>query len=69
MRVNKRQVDSECRVFNKEWTEKCFFIDTGPSKAVCLICDETCVVIKEYNIKKHFVANNGNFGHSFRYKS
>uniref|UniRef100_A0AAR2LR24 DUF4371 domain-containing protein n=1 Tax=Pygocentrus nattereri TaxID=42514 RepID=A0AAR2LR24_PYGNA len=36
----KRKVDSECRVFNKEWTTKYFFTEVR-SKAVCLICHET----------------------------
>ena len=63
--AKKRKVDSECHGFNKVWTEKYFFRDTGPSKAVCLIWNETCAVFKEYNIKRHFVAKHGNFGQQF----
>ena len=65
MSTKKRKVDSECRVFNKEWTEKYFFIDTGQSKAACLICNETCAVFKEYNIKRHFVAKHKDFAQKF----
>jgi len=65
MSNKKRKVDSECRVFNEEWTKKYFFTDTGPSKAACLIGNETCVVFKEYNIKKHFVAKHKDFGQQF----
>ena len=36
----KRKVDSECRVFNKEWITKYFFTEVR-STAVCLICQET----------------------------
>lgn len=46
-----RKVDSECRVFNKEWTTKYFFIEVR-STAVCLICQETVAVFKEY-ISRH----------------
>ena len=58
-------MDSECRVFNKEWTEKYFFIDTGQSKAASLICNETCAVFNEYNIKRHFVAKHKDFSQQF----
>uniref|UniRef100_A0A674F486 Ig-like domain-containing protein n=1 Tax=Salmo trutta TaxID=8032 RepID=A0A674F486_SALTR len=43
-----RKMDSECRVF-KEWTAKYFFF-----KAVCLICQESFAVFKEYNRNCHF---------------
>lgn len=49
----KRKVDKECRVFNKEWTTKYFFTEHR-SSAVCLICQETVAVFKEYNISRHF---------------
>lgn len=52
-RPKKRKVDSECRVFKKEWTAKYFFTDFR-STAVCLICRETVAVFKEYNISRHF---------------
>ena len=59
-------MDSEC-VFNKKWTEKYFFIDTGQSKAACLICNEICAVFKEYtcNIKRHIVAKHKDFIQQF----
>ena len=65
MNKKKRKVDSKCHVFNKEWTEKYFFIDTGQSKATCLICNETCAVFKEQNIKRHFVAKHKDFSQEF----
>ena len=49
----KRKVDSECRVFNEEWTTKYFFTEVR-SMAVCLICQESIAVFKEYNISRHF---------------
>ena len=50
----KRKVDSECWVFNKEWTTKYLFTFQVWSKAVGLICQETITVLKENNISCHF---------------
>ena len=65
MSTKKRKVDSECRIYDKEWIEKYFFIDTGQSKAACLICNKTCAVFKEYNIKQHFIAKHKDFDQQF----
>ncbi|KAK2864294.1 hypothetical protein Q7C36_003448 [Tachysurus vachellii] len=59
-RQKKRKVDSECRVFNKEWTTKYFFTEVR-STAVCLICQETVEVFKEYNISRHFATKHANY--------
>ena len=56
----KRKVDSECRVFNKEWITKYFFTEVQ-STAVCLICQETVAVFKEYNISRHFATKHANY--------
>ncbi|KAK7881164.1 hypothetical protein WMY93_029573 [Mugilogobius chulae] len=56
----KRKIDSECRVFNKEWTVKYFFTEVR-AKAVCLICHETIAVFKEYNISRHFTTKHRNY--------
>lgn len=56
----KRKVDKECRVFNKEWTTKYFFTEHR-SSAVCLICQETVAVFKEYNISRHFATKHANY--------
>lgn len=52
-------MDRECRVFNKEWTTKYFFTEHR-SSAVCLICQETVAVFKEYNISRHFATKHAN---------
>ncbi len=49
--AKKRKVDAECRVFNQEWTTKYFVTNVG-TKVVCLICQETVSVFKEFNIKR-----------------
>uniref|UniRef100_A0A8C8RUL4 Uncharacterized protein n=1 Tax=Pelusios castaneus TaxID=367368 RepID=A0A8C8RUL4_9SAUR len=56
----KRKVDSECRVFKKEWTAKYFFTEVR-SMAVCLICQETVAVFKEYNISCHLATKHANY--------
>ena len=48
----KRKIADERRVFNEEWTRKYFFTDTE-NKAVCLLCQETIAVLKEFNLKRH----------------
>ena len=55
----------EMLCFYKEWTGSIFFIDTGQSKAGCLICNKTCAVFKEYNIKRYFLAKNKDFSQQF----
>ena len=61
MRVaKKRKVDSERRMFKKEWTTKCFFTEVG-SAAVCLICQKNVAVVKEYNLRRHFDTNHANY--------
>ncbi len=52
-RLGKRKVDSECRVFNPKWTSDYFFVQCK-EMAVCLICQETVSVFKEYNLRWHY---------------
>ena len=58
--AKKRKVDSERRVFKKEWTTKYFFTEVA-STAVCLICQKNVAVVKEYNIRRHFDTNHANY--------
>jgi hypothetical protein len=51
--LEKRKVDSECRIFQGKWKEEHFCVSvTG--KALCLICSESIAVLKEYNIARHY---------------
>ncbi|MBN3314834.1 GT2D2 protein, partial [Atractosteus spatula] len=59
-RLKMGKVDSECRVFNKEWTEKFFFTDVG-TKAICLIGKVSLAVFKEYNLSHHFSTKHANY--------
>ncbi len=40
------------RVFNQKWTSDYFFVQ-WKEVAVCLICQETVSVFKEYNLRRH----------------
>eukprot|EP00106_Octopus_bimaculoides_P011656 XP_014779098.1 PREDICTED: general transcription factor II-I repeat domain-containing protein 2-like [Octopus bimaculoides] len=56
MATKKRKVDDECRIFNKEWGEKYFFVETNDQKPSCVICNGSVAVLKEYNIRRHYEA-------------
>ena len=49
----KRKIDSECRTFKEQWMHQYFVIESS-NKALCLVCNETIAVVKEYNIKRHY---------------
>ena len=49
----KRKIDSECRVFNPQWTHDYFFVQCK-EKAVCLVCQETVAVLKEFKLRRHY---------------
>ncbi|GFR31129.1 general transcription factor II-I repeat domain-containing protein 2 [Trichonephila clavata] len=49
----KRKIDSECRKFKDQWNIQYFVIEFS-NKALCLICNESIAVLKEYNIKRHY---------------
>ena len=53
-------MDSEGRVFNKEWATKYLFTDVR-SMVVCLICQETVAVFKKYNTSRHFATKRANY--------
>ncbi|XP_060129870.1 general transcription factor II-I repeat domain-containing protein 2-like [Zootoca vivipara] len=59
----KRKVDSECRVFNEQWTYDYFFTQYK-ERGVCLICHDTVSVFKQFNIQRHY-----NTHHKDRYSS
>ena len=49
----KRKIDDKCRQFQKEWGLKYFFIKSA-EKALCVICNETVAVWKEYNLCRRY---------------
>jgi hypothetical protein len=57
----KRKIDSECRGFKEQWNVD-YFVIKSDIKALCLICNDTIAVLKEYNIQRHYETK-----HSSRY--
>ena len=51
--IKKRKIDDEGRIFNKDWSSKYFVIQHNQG-TVCVICQTTIAVMKEYNIKRHY---------------
>ncbi|KAL7644239.1 UNVERIFIED_CONTAM: hypothetical protein RMT77_005065 [Armadillidium vulgare] len=49
----KRNIDSECKTFKEQWGYQYFLIESN-NKAMCIICNETISVQKEYNIKRPY---------------
>ncbi|XP_050528216.1 general transcription factor II-I repeat domain-containing protein 2B-like [Daktulosphaira vitifoliae] len=49
----KRTISDESRVFQEKWSHNYFFIQVK-EKAICLICQESIAVMKEYNLKRHY---------------
>lgn len=52
----KRKIDIEGRVFQEKWTHSYLFTDVN-GKAVCLVCSQQVSVMKEYNIRRHYVTH------------
>ena len=51
--AKRRKVTSKCRVFQDIWTQLYLFVKHR-NNPVCLICQETIAVFKEYNIRRHY---------------
>ncbi|KAK7886513.1 hypothetical protein WMY93_026134 [Mugilogobius chulae] len=49
----KRKVDREGRKFQDKWKLQYFFTDFN-NNCICLICQETVGVYKEFNVKRHY---------------
>jgi len=53
MATKKRKICDEHRFFNNSWVDLYFFVKHN-GKPLCLICQKTVAVMKEYNIKRHY---------------
>ena len=51
--AKKRKVDDEGRIFNNDWSNRYFVVQHNHG-VVCVICQTTIAVMKEYNIKRHY---------------
>ena len=52
----KERLVDERRVFQKDWTEKFFFIEER-GKPFCLKCKKMIAVMKKENLKRHYETN------------
>ena len=55
----KRKIESEDRVFDSEWTNKCLLTVVN-SKILCLDSQNVVLVSKEYNLRRDFETNRPN---------
>jgi len=60
----KRKIEEEHRNFQKEWTDKYCFIKNGEA-IICIICNQSIGVPKEYNLKRHFEKKHKDFNDKF----
>ncbi|KAF4087849.1 hypothetical protein AMELA_G00076080 [Ameiurus melas] len=58
--TKKRKVNSEGRRFQDKWKLEYFFTEIR-NNCVCLICQETVAVFKEFNIKRHYQMKHANY--------
>jgi hypothetical protein len=54
--LSKKKVDAENHQFQDNWTEDYYFI-LNKGLPVCLLCNESVSVNKEYNLKRHFTSS------------
>ena len=60
----------ENRAFKPEWTHLYLFIMTPDErKPICLICNETLLIVKEYNFRRHFETRHPSFNNLYPIKS
>ncbi|XP_077971933.1 ribose-5-phosphate isomerase-like isoform X3 [Styela clava] len=50
------------RRFQEKWTEKYMFIPSG-GKIICLICMKELSVLKDYNLKRHYMSKHEKYSH------
>ncbi|XP_015974818.2 general transcription factor II-I repeat domain-containing protein 2-like [Rousettus aegyptiacus] len=55
-KVGKRKMDREHRMFQEKWEQAYFFVEVKNSP-MCLICNQTLSVSKEYNLRRHYETN------------
>ncbi|KAK7877299.1 hypothetical protein WMY93_031991 [Mugilogobius chulae] len=55
-----RQWHTDKRHFKNTWEDEYFFTEIN-SKAVCLICNQSVAVLKEYNLRRHFETKHAAF--------
>src|SRR5580765_4591990 len=57
MFAKKRKINDENRIFNTSWENDYLFIINKQKKPQCLVCLSVIAVLKEYNLKRHYMTN------------
>jgi len=61
-----RPLEAENRQFQEKWTEDFLFVPNESStKALCLICTQTCAAFKRSNIERHFTKVHADFNDKY----
>lgn len=68
--ATKRKISDEHRSFQEKWEEEfCFISGRKEGTAICLICRETVVGIKRYNLFRHHTSKHSSFTEAFPLES
>lgn len=66
----KRKISEENRSFQETWEEEfCFISGHKEGTATCLICRDTIVGLKRYNLFRHYTSKHNSFAAAFPFKS
>lgn len=57
----KRKLEDEHRKFQDIWTDKYFFVENSAKNIICLICQSTVAVCKEYNLQRHYLSKHKSY--------
>lgn len=64
--ATKRKITDENRSFQEKWEEEfCFINGHKEGTAICLICRETVVGIKRYNLFRHYTSKHSSFTEAY----
>ena len=53
--AKKQIIDDEGRISNNEWCSR-YLVVQHKQGVVCLVCQNTIAVMKEYNVKRHYTS-------------
>ncbi|XP_045779766.1 general transcription factor II-I repeat domain-containing protein 2-like [Maniola jurtina] len=68
--ASKRKIADENRSFQEKWEDEfCFISGHKEGTAICLICRETVVGIKRYNLFRHYTSKHSSFTEAFPLES
>lgn len=60
LKIKRRKIDQEGRIFQEKWEKAYFFVEVK-GIPTCLICRQRVSVTKEYNLRRHYETNHGNY--------